>query len=549
MRPTLLLMLTMVGCDPGKGSNVGAGDVDGSVDGDDAGEPGDGADGGGDGADGDGGGGADPLVLTLDRPAFYAVGADPLVTGVARPVERVATLTVSGASVVVGADGSFSAPVALGGVPFDVARVLATDLDGATRQVIAQVAEAEAVATDLADGMRAEIGRAGGDALAASVGAFAQVPDFEPAAGRVLAERTCAPCPLGIECADITETVRLTGAAAVSLAATLDPSTGRLDLDVAGSIVAWGVEVTQEGAGGASFTGDLVATVGGVAGAGDPLSCAGLGLDVAIDAASPTWSLAPEADCIDAVTLGAGSGLWESHAQPGIAAAACRWAPWLDAAVESENDGAAVTLGAAGDPDGLHLSWDAALDGSAPAWRAPDRASPLSPDGVDAALLDPLLGVALDAAVQARLPLEVTAETGEGEARVRLTGLHPDGSSLAAVTPSGGTALLAPMAYTLELDGVACEAAHLVPAVAPLVVAGAGASATFTVPASSSAGADAVPACGLAPATHAALLDAALGAVTDGLTVEWRALSGLVDGGWSATWSPAAAAHTVRVSD
>jgi len=121
-------------------------------------------------------------------------------------------------------------------------------------------------------------------------------------------------------------------------------------------------------------------------------------------------------------------------------------------------------------------------------------------------------------------------------------------SSLAAVEAAGATALLAPMAYTLELDGEACEAAHVVPAVATLGIAGAGAAATFTMPTATAAGADAVPACGLDPATHAALLDAALGAVTDGLALEWRALSGLVDDGWSFTWAPAAAAHTVSAS-
>lgn len=551
MRRVFLLCALIGSCDPGKGANEGAGDVSRPGDGDDAGDPGDGADGGdsSDGADGgDGADGSDPLALTLDRPAFYAVGEPVLVTGVVTPAGRVASLTLDGEVVAVAADGAFSAALDLDSRPFDVAQVSATDLDGARLWVTAQVGSAEVGASDLAGGQRTEIGRDGGDALAARLSAFVQVTDFEPAAGLVLAQTTCTPCPIELECSEITETVQLTGTAVVSLAATLNPASGRLDLDVDGSTVAWGVTVVQDGSGAAAFSGDLTATVGAATGSGAALACAGLGLDVAIDAANPAWGLAPETSCIDADTLGQASGLWASHGAPGISAAACRWAPWLDQAVASGLDGATLLSLAHADTDGVHVSWDAAWEGAPPAWRAPDRASPLTPNGIDAALLDALLGGALDAAVRARLPLEITAETADGEARLRVTGQHADVATLAAVAATGGTALLAPLAYTLELDGVVCEAAHLVPAVAPLGVATAGSVATFSLSGAAAAGIDAVPSCGLDPSDHGDLIDLAVHAVTTDLAVDWRTVTGLVDDGWNTAWAPAAAGHTVTAS-
>lgn len=548
MRTRTLLVALAVACDPGKSTNVSEGALEGRGGDDDDGSIGvDGSD-GSDGADGGDGGGAALLDLTLDRPASYGQGT-VVVTGTVSPVAAVDRVSVAGAPAAVDAAGAWSAEVPLAGAPFALAEVTATGTDGAALSLTGQVGAAAPSSAAAPAGQQTTLGRPGGDALADLLGGFAQEADFRPAAGLLLAQEVCEPCPAALECPDISETLRTTGAATLSVTAALDPSTGRLDLDVAGSTLSWGVEVIHAGYIDAETTGTLDLSLGAVSASGDPLSCAGLGLDVALSAPARSWALSETTYCVDADTLGEASGLWADRGRPGLEAAACRWAPWLDDALASEVEAMALTPAATADAAGVVVDWAAApADAAMPPWWAPDRPSPLSPDGIDVALRDRLLGAALDVALRARLPAQASADLPEGEATLSLTGLHPDVATLAAVTAAGGSALLAPVAYTLELDGVACEAAHLVPDAVALEVTAEDGGWVVSVDGPTAAGADALPGCDLDPGDRAALLDAALAEVAGELSIRWRTGAGLLEAGASASPGAAAAAYTVSLS-
>ena len=450
---------------------------------------------------------------------------------------------MDGQAVSVDSAGRFSAEVDLSGAPLGLAAVVATNQAGDTFHAQAQLAEAGAGTGEAPSGQQAEIGRAGGDALAGLAPTFATAADFEPAAGLELASDTCTPCVVGIECADTTEVLAATGAASVQMQAALDPSSGQLDLDLAATEISWGIEIRHTGHYSGTQTGSLDLRLGAATGTGAALGCQGLGLDLSMATAPRSWSFDGTTYCADATTVGEAT-VWPDHGQPGLAATTCAWGAWLEAAFATDLQAISLEADATADRDGVHVRWRGVSDEGTPPQQAPERASPIPPDGIDLALADNLLGIAFDIATRTAAPVTVT----DSGLTLEISTPHPDSAALAAVSPAGGRALVVPFSYRLSNSGGPCESGHIVPGISDLSVTSDGDTWVMAVEDIDAAGADRSSACGLSEDARGALFAEAFEELIGDVSVRWSAAEGLTDRGATLTWGAAAAAYTVGVT-
>lgn len=485
-------------------------------------------------------------LLTIDRPAFYSDTDTVLVTGTVTDDGALLGVDVAGVAATIETDDTWSALVPIPEAQWAVVEATATDVSGNTRSLQAQIAAATEGTSPLLAGAETVVGPAGRDTLAAWIAPFVEAASFGPPA-EILVQDTCRYCPVTIECSepDVTETISTTGDWTLRFGATLDTASGRLDVDLTGVEVDWDLAITQDNTSSVNnaFGGMLTSTLTGAAPAA---SCTGLGLDTAFDASAHSWAFAHDQRlyCFEQSDLEApADALWTPVVPPALSGAVCDWAAWLEPALTTTVPGATLTYAATANADGLHLDWAAAPD-APPDWQALDPGSPVTADGIDVTLLDPLLGAVLHQAVSASLP--ITAE--DSGVTVELSRVAPDSSSLAHVDIAGGTVLVAPLAYSLTTDDGCTESGHLVPApvdVSPLEDTG---TWTMSLAAIALGGSDVADGCDLAE-TRGTALEAALLEAVGAVTVSWTPNGGLKDEGATLSWNSGAGAYVVTLTD
>jgi hypothetical protein len=535
MRWSVLAMCAVVGCDNRPHSNPkGGGEVEGVDDEDDGGET-----------------DVDDLApqLSLDRPAYYTDGDTVVVTGTVTDDGALDGVSVAGVPAEIDDAGAWTASVPLD-AHWDQVEAVATDVSGNTTSLQAQVAQATEATAPLVAGAQTVAGPAGVATLATWIAPYAEAASYGPPA-ELLAEDICSPCPGGIECTEsnVTERVSTTGAWTLRFTAGLDTQAGRLDVDLAGVEIDWEVEVQAANGQGydRDYTAMLTSTLSGAAAAA---VCPGLGLDTAFDAASHSWGLTadPGLLCFSVEDLaGPADALYTPVVPPALSGAVCDWAAWLTPALRTTVPGATLDPTATADTDGLMLRWDARPD-APPAWQALDAGSPVTPDGIDVALLDPLLGAVLDAAVDAALPVTVEADIGGATGAIELSRIAPDTSSLAHVDAVEGSALVSPIAYEITGPDGVCESGHLLPGAVPIGADGVDGAWTLALDTLAAEGSDVADGCGLDGARLPALT-AALQTALDGVAVAWTPNEGLEQAGATLAWQAGAGGYVVAITD
>lgn len=512
-----------VGTD-GEDGGSGTGE-DGGADGGDSGMDGGGAD-GDDGSDGDDDPDITALLFALDAPAFYDADRTVVLTGTAELEGGTLTEVEVAGEVVPVAGGRFSAEVALGDAPFLVVPVTArVGADSAT--LVAQVAEAEAVSAPVDDAMASAVDRNALDALGAHLVNHLNVADLAPSSGVELARKTCPGSPLpSLELAEHTEVVRTTSSASLSLAVAVDPSTGALVLDLAGSTLTWPLErqVTFEG-GGFTTSLDATATLGAPASPGG--SCTGAELVVQSDASDHSWTVDTSSlTCVTEVPTEELSTMYGDTVPAAVEQAACDWGAWLDTALGAAVAGVTLDGAVSADSDGVARVW--ALDAGAP-WIVPGATAGEPGTGLAGALSVPAAGLALDAAWRGALAAggTVTVDEAGAELSLELVGAAAGTGALAA-SDDGAHFLPAPVEVRLAVEGTPCATVHLVPEPveldADLTALRLGAVPGY-------AGLDALHSCPIAPARLVELAEEGLALAQGAVVGEWHVAEGLVDAG------------------
>lgn len=535
MRWTLLALCAAFGCDNRPHSNPkGDGDVAEVEEEDD-------------------GGGTEvddlPPTLTLDRPAFYADGDTVVVTGTVRDDGALEGVEVAGVPADIDDAGAWTAAVPLAH-PWALVEAVATDASGNTAALQAQVAAATEATAPLVAGAQTLAGPAGVATLATWIAPFAEAAAYGPPPA-LLAEQVCSPCPATIECSegDVTETVSTTGDWTLRFTAGLDTRAGRLDVDLSGVEIDWGLQV--QAVNGQGYDRDYGATLtAAMTGAAPAVACMGLDLDVAADPASHSWAL--DADpgllCVALSDLaGPADTLFSPVVPPALEGAVCEWAGWLTPALATAVPGATLAATPTADAQGLTLRWDA-RPGAPPDWQALDPGSPVTPDGIDVTLLDPLLGAVLDAAVGAALPVTVESDVGGATGAIEISRVAPDTSSLAHVDGVEGLALVSPLAYEITGPAGVCEQGHLLPGPVSLAADAADGTWTLSLDALAAAGSDVPDTCGLGGA-RLAVLTAALQAAVGGVSMAWTPNEGLEQAGATLAWRAGMGGYVVAITD
>lgn len=536
MRWTALALWAVVGCDNRPHSNPkGGGEVD-TVDEDDD--------------DGDSTEVDDlPPVLTLDRPAYYTDGDRVVVTGTVTDDGALEGVSVAGVPAEIDDAGAWTATLPLT-THWALVEAVATDASGNTAALQAQVAQATEATSPLLAGAETVAGPAGVATLASWIAGFAEAASYGPPA-QLLVQDDCSPCPAGIECteSDVTETVSTTGAWTLRFTAGLETQSGRLDVELAGVEIDWGLQV--QAANGQGYDRDYAATLTStLTGASPAPTCLGVGLDTAFDAESHTWSLAadPGLICFDVDDLaGPADALYSPTVPPALSSAVCDWAAWLTPALATTVPGATLDSAASADARGLRVRWDASPD-APPAWQALDPGSPITPDGIDGSLLDPLIGAVLDAAVDTSLPVTVAAELGGQTGSIELSRVAADTSSLAHVGTVEGAALLSPIAYEITGPDGVCEQGHLLPA--PVAIGADRGDDTWTLSLDSltAEGSDVPDGCGL-DGDRLPALTAALQAALGDVSAAWLPNDGLEQAGATLSWGAGEGGYVVAITD
>ncbi len=489
-------------------------------------------------------------TLTLDRPAFYSDGSAVRVTGTVTDDGALDGVTVAtGAASVaatIAADGHWQADVPLSSAPWAVVEATATDVSGNTQSLQAQIAAATEGTAPLVAGAETVAGPAGTATLAAWIAPFAQAAAYGPPAG-VLVQDTCLPCPDFVECghADVTETISTTGDWTLRFDATLATAGGRLDVDLSTVEVDWPLLVDQDN--GEAIDNEFGGLLtGALTGASPAVGCQGLGLDTAFDADSHAWTLAADQSLycfVQSDLEGPADALWTPVVPPALSGAVCDWAAWLEPALTTTVPGATLTYAATASTDGLRLTWDAVPD-TPPDWQSLDPGSPVTPDGIDVAMLDPLLGAVLHQAVDAALPARASAD---GHA-IELRRVSADTASLAHVDGVEGIALVSPVSYTITAADGCTETGNLVPAPVALVSGEATGAWAITLESVAVAGSDVADACGLADGRDA-VLEGALREALGAVVVSWTPNRGLKEEGATLTWTSGAGGYVVALTD
>ena len=489
--------------------------------------------------------------LTLDRPAYYNDDDTVVVTGTVTDDGTIASVTVGGQDATWDDAGAFRAEVPLADAPWAVIEAVATDAAGNTMSLQAHIALATEGTSPIARGAETAAGPAGTETLASWIAPFAQAASYGPPAEALVTD-TCTYCPPVVEChePDVTETISTTGDWTLRFGATLDTAGGDLAIDLAGVEVDWGLSITQANGAGVdeTFGGTMTATLSG---ATPTVACQGLGLDTRFDASTHAWSTATDEPlfCFDVADLVAPAELlYTPVVPPALSGALCEWSAWLEPALATSIDGATMAYTATADAGGIQLDWAATPD-TPPTWQALEGASPLAPDGIDVALLDPLVGAVLDAAIAGAFPASASATLPEGgTGTVALSGVAYDTAALAHIDPVEGLVLPAPVAYELSVDGVACESGHLVPSPVALRADGADGAWTLRLDDVEVVGSDTADTCGLG-AARLDVLTAALHDAVGDIAVSWTPNGGLKEAGATLTWATGQGGYVVAITD
>lgn len=510
--------------DDGTDGGSGTGE-DGGADGGDSGMDGGGED-GEDGSDGDDDPDITALVFGLDAPAFYDADRTVLLTGTAELEGGTLTEVEVAGEVVPVAAGRFSAEVALGEAPFLVVPVTArVGTESAT--LVAQVAEAEPVSAPVDDGMVSELDRDALDALGAHLVNHLDIADLAPTAGVELARQTCPGSPVpSLELTEYTEVVETTSSASLSLAVAVDPSSGALVLDLAGSTLTWPLErqITFEG-GGFNTSLDATATLGVPASPAG--SCTGAELAVQSDASDHAWTVDTSSlTCVTEVPTSELSTMYGDTVPAAVEQAACDWGAWLDVALGASVAGVTLDGTVTANADGVSRSWS--LDSGAP-WVVPGATAGGAGAGLAGSLSVPGAGLALDAAWRGALAAAgtVTVEEAGAELSLELVGAAESTGALAAVD-DGARFLPAPVEVRLAVEGTPCATVHLVP---EPVALDAELTALELGEAPGYAGLDALHSCPIAPERLVELAEEGLALAQGAVVGEWHIAEGLVDSG------------------
>ncbi len=517
---------TTDGEDGDGGSGDGVGDGGAGDDGDDG--VGDGDDGGSEG--GDEGPGLEALSLTVDAPAFYDASGLVTVRGSAALAGgTLAEVEVGGIAVVV-EDDRYEATLDLGGKPWDVVSVVAR-VGAETATLHTQLAHAAAPAVPVPAALASHVDRDVLDQLGAHLGTHLSAADLAPAAGIELGRATCPGSPIpAIESSEYTEVLETDGGARFALAVAVDPSTGALVLDLAGSELVWTLDhelILDSG----SITATLEATATLAAPVAPAGACTGVGLAVQSDASDASWALDTSAlHCISAVDTAPLAAAYAAGVVPAVEAAVCDWGGWLDGALAPGLGPLALAGTVGADAAGVDRLWSA--EGAAPWLAGGSAAADVAADGLAGGVDLAVLGMALDAAWRAGAALgpRVVAELDGQELALDVVGVAEGAGALAA-DDSGAAFLAAPLAVTVSVEDRPCATLHLVPGPAALVASGA----SVSVAAPSLVGVDALHGCPVGPDSLAPLADEALAAVGAGLVEEWTVAQGLVDDGAAVT--------------
>ncbi len=486
---------------------------------------------------GDGGDGADggPIVILPDRPATYDSSGVVTVTGRVEGVENLAGLYADLEPVSVDADGAFSIDLSLDGEPWRILTLHGADTSGREAAVTVQVGLAEAGEEPVQGGLQSSLGPLGLEQVAAYLPPLLAGRDLGPEPGLHLTATDCEACPTGTECEPVPEALVTTGAWSIEPQVSLDTSGGLIDVVLDDTRILWEVEL--QGIYTIPRTGRLVATLSPGAGV---VRGQRLDLDLALSD-DHAWTVEWDGEgptCTDMVEATATvEQLYLTGVPPELEAATLLWGSWLELALTHELDEVTLSRESAADSAGIVLRYSGSLGATLP-YLAP-AAPELSPDAVDHALHDRLLGALMTARLPGRLPSSRTWTDGGAGAAVSVT-LHAVSDDTVALTDvASGALLLPPVAYTIAIDDTPCEVGNLIPAgvAIPADIHNQRGRLTPDTDNLEVAGSDVEDGCALGDGRFSYLRIALREALTGQAPLAWGPATGLADQGATLDWS------------